>query len=281
MLNPVSGLLTSSTYQVKVRYNTVKVSAPTLPAGARTKLAKGRPVTVPVKVTNTGVAPLAYFADGRLAKVGTLQLTNLNSDDTFALPQAADVTPGWLVPTHASQFAVTAAGTQPVNVDVFWSGGNPDHYAAAPAAGATTVNFATGAAAGLSQGFYYADLGQTGPFGEDPAPAGKVTVSAFASGQLFDTAVTSSTGDVWSEGVAGQSGTSPLDLRAIAARVHAAEQGDATPADQAAAQADGPLVLAPGQTGTIMVTITPDQAEGQPGHRPPVHRHLRRLQRRR
>lgn len=84
-------------------------------------------MTVPVTITNTGAAAATYFTDARLDQVGTLALANIGSSDTFALPQPAGVMPEWLLPTHSSQFSVTAQGSDdankavPVNLDVFWS----------------------------------------------------------------------------------------------------------------------------------------------------------------
>ena len=77
-------------------------------------------------------------------------------------------------------------------------------------------------------------MGQHGPFAE-PAPAGKVSLAAVARGELFDPALTSSTGDVWLRGVASTGGAAP---------------------------AATPLTIAPGATATITVTITPAGAAG-------------------
>ncbi len=84
----VSGQELQQPFTVKVAYNTVKVSAK-LPTSARTALTAGQPVQVPVKITNTGVAPQTYFADGRLDTVGDLPLAELSgarSADRLAGP---------------------------------------------------------------------------------------------------------------------------------------------------------------------------------------------------
>lgn len=263
--DPVSGSNTQSTVRVAVRYNTVSASAPTLPRSTRTALAQGKPVTVPVRITNTGVAPLTYYLDARLNQLGTLQLANINSADTFPLPQPASVTPAWLVPTHTTAFAVSAAGDQPVNLDMAWQGGNPELYSAAPAGGgATTVQAGNGTTTNVTAGIWLANLGQTGPFGTGGAPAGTVTVSATATGLLFDTAVTSTAGNFQLEGVAGQSPLAPVKLSTLLGRIMAARQGTATSSSGggSAPVVQGPPTLAPGQSATILVTITPDQAKG-------------------
>jgi Subtilase family len=263
VFDPVSGANTSSSYTVAVRYNTVKVSAPTLPHSAKTKLGKGVAVTVPVKITNTGVAPLTYFADPRSDRTGTLALANLGSADTIPLPQPDGVVPLWLLPTHTSAFSVTAdAGSQGVNLDLFWQGGNPDTYSAAPAGGGATTAGLT--ANEVTPGIWAADLGQTGPFSA-PAPEGSVTIAAMATGKLFDTDVTTSTGDYQTEGVAGQSASSPVKLAPIVARIIARHRGEPIVESNDASSspaADGPLTLGPGQSATILVTITPSGAKG-------------------
>ncbi len=257
--DPVSGNATTSSYTVAVRYNTVKISAPALPTSARTKLAQGTPVVIPVKITNTGVTSLTYFADARLDQTGTLALQNINSPDTIPLPQPAGVNPAWLLPTHATSLAVTADGhSQPVNLDLFWQGGNPDVYSAAPGGGGATTAGLT--AAHVTAGIWIADVGQTGPF-SSPAPDGTVTLSATATGQLFDTDVTSTTGDYQAEGVAGQSASTPVQLAPILARIVAQHHGESGGGGSAPV-VDGPPTLAPGQSATILVTITPTGAKG-------------------
>jgi len=258
-LDPVSGLVTQSSYRVAVRYNTVRVSAPTLPNRARTTLAQGKAVTVPVTITNTGVAPLTYFADARLNQIGTISLATLGSGENLTLPQPADQTPLWLVPSHVNAFSITGQATQPINVDLYWQGGNPDVYSPAPAGGSTTTTAGiTGNS--VTPGIWGTDIGQTGPF-SGPAPAGSVTVTGTATGQLFDTAVTSPTGDFQSEGVTGQSAAAPLQLAPVLARITAQHHGHWGGKTKAPI-VDGPPTLKPGQSATVLVTITPDAAVG-------------------
>jgi len=256
--NPVSGNFVSSPFAVTIRYNSVRVSAAALPNSATIKLAQGTAVSVPVTITNTGVAPLQYFADPRLNQLGTLGLANINSPDTFPLPQDASILPAWLLPTHSSTFVAQAVADQPVNMDLFYLSGDPDLYSAAQGNSAQVVV----SARQVSPGIWATDLGQSGPF-DGPAPAGTVTVSAFAIGQLFDTAVTSSTGDYWQAGVTGQgagSGAMSKFARQLAKRATAARSAEAS--SEAAPAAAGPKLLLPGQSGQIMVTITPGATKG-------------------
>jgi hypothetical protein len=254
--SPVSGAATSSTFSAQVAYNTVKIKAAGLPHSAGTHLAAGVPITVPVTVKNTGVVPVTYFADGRLNQTGTLDLAELSGNATTPLPVPAGVTPFWLVPTEVTQLNGQAVADQPVNMDFNFESGNPDVYGAAVGNGASVqVN-----AAMVSPGIWLTDIGQTGPF-SGAAPAGTVTASVSAIGQLFDTAVSSDTGDFWQEGVAGQS--------ALAARAQLRTSGERLLSDSGAlapkatpALNSGPMTLDPGQSGTITVTITPSGATG-------------------
>jgi hypothetical protein len=240
-----------------VAYNTVSVSA-SLPNSARTKLAQGVPVTIPIKVKNTGVAPLIYFADPRLTTVGTIPLAELSGvSQPIPLPVPDGVIPFWLNPAETTSLTVVATADQPVNLDINYQSGDPEVYSAAVGNGASvTVN-----AAQVSPGLWLSNVGQEGPFA-GPAPAGSLNLSASAVGQLFDPAVTSSTGDFW------QAGVDPASNAAMVARVKASRsQLEAMASGSSSSPApspvpDGPLVLNPGQTGTMTVTITPTTASG-------------------
>ncbi len=251
--NPASGDAVSSPFSVKVAYGAVKVKG-SPPHGRQTRLKAGTPVTVPVKVTNNGTASLAYFVDPRLHATGTLSLAELSGvSQPISLPSSA--APFWLVPTACTSLTDTAAADQPVNLDFFYQSGEPEVYGPHVGNGAQ----ATVRAAQVSPGVWGADVGQVGPFA-GPAPSGSFTISASARCRLFDPTVTSSTGDLWQAGVTGQSaraGTFTAHLERDGAGLrHGARVGRATPTDT------GPLVLAPGQTGTITVTITPHGPAG-------------------
>jgi hypothetical protein len=256
--NPASGQFISSNFVGTVAYNTVDVSA-NLPTGGR--LSAGVPVTVPVHVHNTGAATMTYVADARLSTVGTIPLAELSGvEQPFPLPQPDDVTPFWLVPTETNALTVAATADQPVNLDINYSSGNPERYAAANGNGAT-VNVD---AAMVSPGEWGANLGQTGPF-TGPAPAGSVSVSATTTGRLFDPAVASDGGDPWQLGVDSPAGVAAAAKAKVSARGAdgRATQSAAAPALVGpAAVSDTPLTLRPGQSGTIMVTITPSGAPG-------------------
>jgi hypothetical protein len=198
---------------------------------------------------------MTYFADGRLNTVGTIPLAELTGNATTPLPVPDGVLPVWLVPSEVSQLDAMAVADQPVNMDFFFQSGNPDVYSAAVGNSASVRVTAPQ----VSPGIWESDIGQSGPF-DGPAPAGTVTASASAIGKLFDSALTSSTGDFWLAGV--DPSASPALTAAVrhAARAIQSANG-ASPATTAAVQ-DGPLTLNPGQSGTISVTITPSGPVG-------------------
>jgi hypothetical protein len=227
-------------------------------------------------VTNTGTLPLTFFADPRLNTRGTLSLEELTGNATVPLPMPAGILPQWLDPTETSQFALSVSADQPVNVDMNYNSGEPELYA--PAAGNPTVDKVT--AAQVSPGIWTTNIGQNGPF-SGPAPAGTAQLSATAVGSLFDPNASSTTGDIWTAGVSGQSAAlSPAVVKQIKAnsrdasivlhggRIHLAHGGSVKAASAVVSPADtpppptGPITLNPGQTGTITVTITPSGASG-------------------
>jgi hypothetical protein len=269
--DPVTGFELSQNFTVKVAYDTVKIKA-NLPNSARTVLKAGQPVTVPVTITNTGATTLTYFADGRLNTVGDIPLAELSGAETTPLPVPPGVFPQWLVPTDTTNLTVAASATQPVNLDIFYNSGEPEVYAAAQGNGATVKVHAPL----VSPGLWLADVGQTGPFA-GPAAPGEVTTAAVSRGQLFDPAVTSSTGDIWL-GVA-DGGASAATLAAVrkAAAAHAkavraqkiigpskrhASSGHGNGANTAPMAPPGPVILDPGQSATMTVTITPSGRAG-------------------
>ena len=267
--NPVSGEELASTFTAKVAYEPLSITAPKFPNGPKMRLASGVPVNFPVNITNTGTTALTYFADGRLNTAGTIPLVELSGYATTSLPVPAGVNPRWLVPSEVTSLTAESVADQPVNLDFYYNSGDPDYYASANGNDAT-VNFS---ARMVSPGLWLDDVGQTGPF-SGPAPAGTVTTTVTAKGLLFDPAVTSTTGDIWTEGVesANKTRLGPLTARLIdehGADLTKMRVGLATvPAVRSVKPSDtppdptGPVTLAPGQSGTITVTITPSAPSG-------------------
>lgn len=228
--NPASGMLVQQRFTATVRLDAVSVRATGLPAAAATMLPAGVPTTVAVRIRNTGVAQGAYFADGRRAELADLRLAPVNPATNVPLPNDG-ATPAWLVPPATTALSVSASGTVPLDLDVFQNTGEPEVYG--PSRGnSASVRVAANQ---LAPGFWFGQAGQVGPF-SDAGPTGTVNLVAIARAQRFDPGVISSTGDVW--------------LRSV----------DENPPRTT------PLILQPGQTGTIQVTITPLDAPGTVVH---------------
>jgi hypothetical protein len=222
--NPVSGTLVSQTFTGHLRYNAVDVKASGLPTG---KVPAGQPITATVKVRNTGAATQIYFVDPRLTSEVDLPLAVQFGDPTIALPFPATATgPVWLVPTETSTFTVQQSSTIPADFDASaLISGVPEVYGVSH--GLTAI--ASLSADRVTQGLWSAAPTPLGP--TNGPVSGSATLAAVAHTKAFDPAVTSDTGDFW-----------------LAA-------GDPT-------ATFSPLILDPGQSATITVTINPTGAKG-------------------
>jgi len=93
-----------------------------------------------------------------------------------------------------------------------------------------------------------------------------MTIAAIARGQLFDPAVSSTTGDIWAAAIDPSGNQAATNLlrrgRSLQAKINSgtAVTTSRPTSDAAAPTATGPVTLFPGQTTTITVTITPTAA---------------------
>ena len=234
VVNPVSGQELTENFTGTVGFDQVKVVASTLPA----TLPAGKPTSVAVDVTNTGTAPMLVQTDARLNGLKTVQLAPQGAGSTIPLPlDVEDLSgiPAYLVPPDTKQVALTSSSTVPAQVELSSPAFGIDVFGdLAAAQGGSTVSTATVSETTDTVGLGYWTLyvQEIGPFGDGGAPAGSSTLSTTATTKAFDPAVTSSTGDPF--------------LSAV----------DPT------APAGTPLVIAPGATKTVTVTITPTGKAG-------------------
>jgi subtilisin family serine protease len=223
--NTVSGTAVAQPFTVTINDTPAAASAAGLPDSAGTALAAGTPVTVPVRVTNHGSVPEAYFVDARLSKQVKASLTAQNTS-SLTLPDLTGTVPTYLVPSHTTTLVAAATSTAKVFFDFTFALGDPDLIS-------STGTTATGAysAAQVSAGDWTITPFLLGPTGAKAAKPRTATTSMTAITAAFDPAVTSPTGDLWLSSLNPASGFTPY-------------------------------VVNPGQTITIPVTITPAGAAG-------------------
>jgi hypothetical protein len=230
---PVVGDELSQAFSGNIKFNDVSASSSGLPDSASTTLAAGTPVTVPVTITNNGAAPEDFFIDPRLNTSQVTTLAPFSQASGLPLPLTGNP-PFWLVPTQTSSVSVSSTASLPIMFDFGPSAGDPDVASASSGPGPlcdTSESASYSPAEGsVAAGIWFALPDECGPYPR-PAPAGTVSLAMTAQTKEFDSAVTSTTGDVW-----------------LAALNPAATFS--------------PLVINPGQSATVNVTITPSGAAG-------------------
>jgi hypothetical protein len=225
----VSGQALSEPFTVAMNETAAPVSATGLPNSAKTVLPAGKPVTVAVKVHNNTTAPEAYFLDARLSTQTQYNLASLTSPDTTAPLNINENIPFYLVPTNttALQALAQTSGTEPIQFDFGSFNGDPDLASSQGlgVAGTYTAN-------PVAQGPWGVVPTTVGPFEAAGATPEPVTTAMLATTPAFDPAVTSPAGDLWQIAV-----------------------------DPTASL--GTVIVNPGQSATIPVTITPGGSAGQ------------------
>jgi hypothetical protein len=225
--SPVVGDEISQPFTGTIRLNQIKVSAPGLPNSKKRILPAGVPVTVAVSITNTGAAPERFLIDARLDTRTSFPLALLDPPGPRGFPLPLTSVPEWLVPTQTSAVHAAATATLPVEFDYGW---NDPNLLAPPIGADRAAGSYTPSGGTVTPGIWEAVPVELGPYSR-PAPSGFVKMSLTATTKSFDPAVTSTTGDFWLA-----SGNPSL--------------------------ISFPVVIGPGQTDVINVTITPS---GKPG----------------
>jgi len=230
----VSGNQTSLPFTARISFfNNHQAASGNLPNDPHEKLsASAGPVTIPIRVTNNGNSTELYFADARLATPVATQLPTFLDCAAPQLPGGCALTS--LAPETTS-VSFQAQASVPINMDAFndvGSGvggtGSPDIFASQTAPDTVT---ATLTSREIPYGLWVMSPALIGPYASTGAPGPyPFTASAVAVMQPFDTAMSADSGDAWTILTFGTGSFSPL-------------------------------VLAPGQSGTINVTITPDPAK--------------------
>ena len=235
--NPVTGKRFEQDFSGTVAFNQVKVSGDGVPSGAT--LAAGKAVKATVTVTNPGPAPIAVQTDARLSGQQRVQLAPQFAGSTLTLPLSVDELasiPEYLVPPDTRSLALSAASTVPAQVELGSPSGGIDLFGDLQAAqNGSTVSTATvreKAPAYVGQGYWGTYVQEIGPFGDGGAPAGSSTLVANATTAPFDRAVSSTTGDPY------------------------------LPSVDPTQPAGTPVVIGPGKSAAIDLTITPSGSSG-------------------
>ena len=227
----VSGMALSEPFTVTTNQDAVPVQS-SLPSSRSTKLTGGQAHTFNVTISNNGPDPEVYFLDARSPQSTTETLaTTAGTTNTVQEPNSqfnANPFAVYLVPTHTTSIAESASttGAQPIEFDSAGPAGDPDL--------ASTVGSTASAAFSanpVEQGLWDIAPVEHGVFTAKPGPTETATTSMSATTAAFDTDVSSPTGDLWQ-----------------------------TSADPNAPF--NPVVVQPGQSVTIPVTIKPSAPSG-------------------
>jgi len=228
---PVVGNELADPYTGTIKFDAVRTSATGLPGSAKTVLPAGKPVTVDVTVTNRGAAPADIFVDPRLNTFTALQLTPA-TPKTVTLPLTAQFPPEWLVPSQTKAVVVTQTSSLPAMFDFQNGPGDPDiaSFSGGQLCGPQALVTYAPVNIKVTPGIWFAAPSECGPY-SSPAPAGTATDTATAVTKEFDPAVSTAGGDLWVDAVNPSATVTPV-------------------------------IIAPGATATIPVTITPSAPKG-------------------
>jgi hypothetical protein len=228
-----SGNQTSEPYTARIGFNVAKVTASRMPNDPNIRLsASAKPVTIPITVTNNGPVTQAYFADARLnAQVATTLIANGSCTSTSTVPGACLQ---FVVPTQVIDVQFFAQSSAPIDMSAYNYAGyapagtiSPDIVAKKMSADAVV---ATLKVPEVPYGYWIEFPSNIGPYGTAGAPTETVNMGAIAVMQPFDPSVSADSGDAWTDLTLGTNTYNPL-------------------------------TLAPGQSGIINVTFTPDPSQ--------------------
>ena len=227
----VSGMALSEPFTVTTNEDAVPVQS-TVPNSPSVKLTGGQAHTFGVTISNNGPDTEVYFLDARQPTSTTESLAptagTTNTVQEPASQFSSNPLTVYLVPSHTTtlQGEASTSGPQPIQFDMGGPAGDPD-------VGSTSGSLvgATFSANPVEQGLWDIAPVESGAFGPIGGPSETATDSLSATTAAFDTDVSSPTGDLW------QSAANP-----------------SAPFD--------PVVVNPGQSVTIPVTITPSGPAG-------------------
>jgi hypothetical protein len=222
----VSGTALSEPFTVSVDQTAPTVSTSGLPIAGR--INAEHPAVVDVTVTNTGIAPEAYFIDGRTDATTQYNLPSISSSQATVPLSATGSIPFYVVPseTTAIDGTATTAGTEPIQFDMGAPTGDPDVISGQ---GTSVTASVTGTPVTAGEWDIAPDV--IGPFGKTGATPETVDTALTATTEAFDPAVSSDTGDLWQAAIGA-----PITV--------------------------SPVIVQPGKSAVIPVTIAPSGPKG-------------------
>ncbi len=223
--NPVGGTTTAAVFTATISTSAPPVSATGVPDSPSTVIARGNVAQATVKITNNGNAPLDVFVDPRRAQRTFYGLLAITPATGVSLPlNTLAPPPEFVVPTQTDAVFAAAQGTAPITFD--WGFNDPDLEARSVG----NVAFGAFSSPEVTPGVWFMAPALIGPF-TGPA-SGTVNTGMAVHARVFDTSVTSSTGDPQLADV------------------------------QASPPPASPITLVPGASATIPVTFTATGASG-------------------
>jgi hypothetical protein len=229
-----SGNQTSLPFTARIGFNGARISAAGLPDSPSVKLSASKIATAAIQVLNTGAVTQAFFADARLTATGVMSLPAVTSPTCAVSTMLPGTCGQFVVPPQTSAIQFTAQSTVPINMDAlnnvgFLVGptGSPDIFAKKTAANTVTASLTEPE---IPWGTWNVQPSEIGPYGSAGAPPKPVTMTALATTQKFDGAVSADSGDLWADVTLGTTTFSPL-------------------------------VLGSGEVGTITLSIKPSASE--------------------
>ena len=225
----ITGTTAEIGYSGRVALTPPPVSVSGAPAGGTVR--RGAPATATVHVVNDTASPKAYVVEGRLTKAVAVPLAEYGPPSQRLVPHFGEPSNAVLVPPGTTAVTTTARSTERIRVESAAYGGGVLGRQVLGTTGTTSVVRAAGAE--LTPTYWYQFASRVGVHGAAAAPSdGTATLTTTATTRGFDPAVTSSTGDPYLQALDAQAPTAT------------------------------PLILEPGEAGTITVTVTPGAAVG-------------------
>ena len=225
--NPVTGDALDTRLTGEVSFAPIHATASGVPHGST--LTRGKASTVTVTVHNTSSGIESYFLDPRLNKEVTVQLASIVPTADLTLPLSYSFAePQWIVPTQTSALGMAVTSTAPVRFDTSPYNGEPDLGSVAVGDDA----YAAYAAPFVTQGDWDIVPQPTGAFGStSAAPESTASLYMAAVTQGFNADAASPSGDLWEQAVN-------------------------------ASAAFDPVLVQPGGSATLTLTLTPAGAPG-------------------